>query len=394
MKLRKIMVIGMSAAMVLGMGGCGSKEVKPTSTSESEAPSKAEASTGDTIKVGLITPKTGQVAQYGIAVENASMLAVKEINEAGGINGKQIELISYDNKADATESINLFNRLVDNDKVVALIGPVISSTSLAVAPLAEEKGIPMITPTGTNLDITPDYDYVFRACYTDPYQGGIMAKFAAENLKAKKAAILFNTGDDYSTGLAVAFKETFEAAGGTITNYEGYTAEDKDFKAVLSNIKTNAPDVLFNPDYYNTVGLIAGQVKEAGLDTVMIGGDGWDDVQKEYGDVTEGYYFANHYASDDTDPIVQSFVQSYKDTYGDTPNALAALGYDATKIMIKAIEAANSEEGEAILEALKATDLDCVAGHVTFDAVGDPQKAVSILKIEGGKLKLETKISK
>ncbi|MDF2593932.1 MAG: Amino acid-binding protein [Clostridia bacterium] len=374
MKLRKVLAIGLTGMMALGLAGCGEK-----------AP--------DTIKLGLIVPKTGQVAQYGIAVENAATLAVEEVNAAGGINGKQVELISYDNKADATESINVFNRLVDNDKIVALVGPVISSTSLAVAPLAEEKKIPMISPTATNLAVTPDYSYVFRACYTDPYQGGTVAKFASENLGAKTAAILYNAGDDYSTGLAEAFKATFEAPGGTNTSYEGYTADDKDFKAVLTTIKEKQPEVLFNPDYYNTVGLIAGQVKEVGLDTIMLGGDGWDDVQKDYADVVDGYFFANHYATDDPDPIVQNFIKAYQDKYeGNTPNALGALGYDATKIMLDAIAKAGSTEGEKILAALQATDADAVAGHVTFDENGDPQKSVSMIKVEGGALKLEAKI--
>lgn len=347
----------------------------------------------DTVRLGLIVPKTGVVAAYGDAVEKAVNLAVAEINEAGGIDGKQVKLFTYDNKSDATESVNVFNRLVDNDKIVALVGPVISSTSLAVGPLAEAKKIPMISPTATNLTVTIGLDYVFRACFIDPYQGGTVAKFANENLGAKKAAILYNSGDDYSSGLAEAFKAQFEASGGTITDYEGYTSDDKDFKAVLTTIKENNPEVLFIPDYYNQVGLIASQVKEVGITATMLGGDGWDDVQKEYADVMEGSYFANHYSTTDPDPIVQNFISSYKAANEDaTPNALAALGYDAAKIMMAAIDAADSTDGAKILAALKATDLDAVAGHVKFDENGDPVKAISIIKIEGGELKLETKV--
>ena len=386
MTLKKIAAITLSTLMAIGTVGCGAKA--PSSEAGKEA-----ASGEGTIKIGLITPKTGAVAQYGLAVDNATALAVDEINKAGGINGRQIELISYDNKGDATESINLFNRLVDNDKIVALLGPVISSNALAIAPLADEKGIPMITPTGTNLDITPGYDYVFRACYTDPYQGGIMAKFASENLKVKKAAILYNTGDDYSVGLAKAFKETLEAAGGTITSYEGYTADDKDFKAVLTNIKAISPEVLFIPDYYNAVGLIAGQVKEVGLDTIMLGGDGWDGVQENYGEATEGSYFANHYAADDTADIVKNFVESYTKMFeGTRPNAFAALGYDATKILAAAIEKAGTEDKAAIKDAIAATDMECVTGHVTFDENGDPQKSVTVLKMKDGVSVLEAKV--
>lgn len=381
MKMKNMVAIVLGFMMSMSVVGCGTREVTSTDNNS------------DTIKIGLLTPKTGKVAQYGINVENAAKLAIDEVNAAGGINGKQVELIAYDNKGDATESINLFKRLVDNDKVVAVVGPVISSTALAVAPLAEEKGIPVITPTATNVDVTLDSDYMFRACFTDPYQGGIMSKFATENLKAQTAAILYNSGDDYSTGLAEAFKENFEAAGGIITDYEAYTEDEKDFKAVLTNMKANSPDVLYVPDYYNTVGLIAEQVKQVGLEVTMLGADGWDDVQKDYGSVTEGYYFTNHYAADDTDEIVQKFVTSYQDTYeGNTPNALGALSYDATKIMCHAIDEADSTDGEAIVKALSGTDMDCVAGHVTFDENGDPQKAVTILTIKDGKLVFETKV--
>lgn len=387
MKLKRIVPIALSTMMALSLAGCTQPDTNPGSDS-------GVAAESDTIKIGLITPKTGNVAQYGIAVDNGTALAVKEINEAGGINGKQIELIAYDNKGDATESINLFNRLVENDKIVALLGPVISATSLAVAPLAEEKGIPMITPTGTSLEITPDYSYVFRACFTDPYQGSVMAKFASENLEAKTAAILYNTDDDYSLGLAEAFKATFEAAGGTITNYEGHAGDAKDYKAVLTNIKTNAPDVLFNPDYYNTVGIIAGQVKEVGLETIMLGGDGWDGVEENYSEVIEGSYFGTHYTKNDPDEIVQKFVTSYGEMFeGQNPVGFAALGYDATKILAAAIEAAGSTDGEAIQKAIAATDMDAVTGHITFDENGDPRKSVTVLKAEGGKLVLDAKVS-
>lgn len=395
--MKKTLAIILSLVMlfsVLAFAGCKKEEAPEGTTPDATENETGGEEAGGEIKLGLIVPKTGQVAQYGVAVENAVKLAVDEVNAAGGINGQQVKLISYDNKADAAESINIFNRLVDQDEIVALVGPVISSTSLAVGPLAEEKGIPMISPTATNLNVTVGLDYVFRACYIDPYQGGTVAKFANENLGATKAAILYNSGDDYSTGLAEAFKATFEEAGGTVTDYEGYTADDKDFKAVLTKIKANGPEVLFVPDYYNTVGLIAGQVKEVGLEATMLGGDGWDDVQKEYAEVIEGNFFANHYAADDPAAIVQDFITAYKGAYnGETPNALAALGYDAAKIMMNAIQTAGSTDGEAIKDALKATDMDAVAGRITFDENGDPLKAISMIKIVGGELKLEAKVS-
>lgn len=370
-----MLVIALIATMLL-VTGCGEKESKDS---------------GDTIKIGLITPKTGKVAQYGIAVENAVKLAVDEYNANGGLLGKDIELISYDNKADQTESVTAFNRLANNDGIVALIGPVISSTSLTVGDIAQDEGIPMVTPTATNLDVTLGKDLVFRACYTDPYQGSTVGKFAISNLGAKKAAVLYNTDDDYSTGLAEAFVEAFEAEGGEVTNYEAYMTDDNDFKVVLTNVKANEPDVIFVPDYYNKVGLIATQVAELGIDATMLGGDGWDDVQKDYADVVEGFYFANHYAVDDPADVVQNFIAAYNDKYGETPNALGALGYDAALIMFEAIKSADSTDGEAIKEALQGTNLELVTGNVTFDDNGDTIKSISIIKIEDGELKLETK---
>lgn len=401
-KVLSLMLVIIMTGSVL-FTGCGQKDsgstgtddsakTEDTNTDDSNDAAGDTSAGGETIKIGLITPKTGQVAQYGIAVENAVNLAVKQYNEKGGILGKQIELISYDNKADATESINVFNKLADSDNIDVLVGPVISSTSLAVAPLAEDAGIPMISPTATNEDVTLGKGYVFRACYTDPYQGGTVGKFATDNLGAEKAAILYNTGDDYSTGLAEAFKEQFEGAGGTVTNYEGYTKDDKDFQVVLTNIKQEDPDVLFVPDYYNTVGLIAEQVEDVGLDTTMLGGDGWDGVQNDYADVVDGFSFANHYAIDDPSEVVQGFISAYKDQFGETPNALAALGYDAAAAAIEAIKAAGSTDKAAVLDAIKATDLDMVTGHIKFDENGDPVKSLSIIKIENGELKLETKV--
>jgi len=248
----------------------------------------------------------------------------------------------------------------------------------------------MISPTATNLAVTPDYEYVFRACYTDPYQGAMVAKFANENLMATKAAILYNAGDDYSSGLATAFEETFS---GELVAKEGYTAEDVDFRALLTSIKELGADVVFVPDYYNTIGLIATQAREVGLEAVLLGGDGWDAVQTEYGDVTEGYYFANHYSITDGSPLVQGFISDYTAAYGDTPNALAALGYDALMVMAAAIDHADSLEGADILASLKATDFDVVTGHITFDDNGDTKKEVAIIKIENGQLVLETKVS-
>ncbi len=372
MRGKKYVALFMMVALVLGaFAGC------------SGGGGTAEA---ETVKIGLIAPTTGQVAVYGQAVQNAVEMAVDEQNAAGGILGKQIELITYDNKGDATESVNAFNRLVDNDGIDAFIGAVISSTSLTVGPLAVEAGIPMITPTATNLDVTLVGDSVFRACYIDPYQGKVIGQFAASELGAKTASILFNTADDYSVGLADAFKAAFEAEGGTIVNFEGYNgATDKDFKAILTNVKAEAPDVMFLPDYYNTVGLIADQAKEVGVEATLLGGDGWDGVLGVSPESVEGGYFANHYAKDDPAENVQAFIAAYNESFGELPNALAALGYDAAEIMFAAIESAGSTDKAAVIDAIANTSIDGVTGHIVFDADGNPEKSISMITVKDGK---------
>lgn len=361
-----------------------------TGCKKEEAPPVDEAGP---IKIGLITPKSGPVAQYGLAVDKATALAVEMINKEGGLLGREVVLISYDSKGDVTESVSVFNKLLDSDKIDFLLGPVISSTSLGVGPLADAAKIPMITPTGTNLDITVGKDFVFRTCFTDPYQGGVVGKFAATNLEAKTATILTNTGSDYSVGLATAFKAEFEKNGGQVISEEGYTDSDKDFKVILTNIKQKNPDVIFIPDYYNQVGMIAEQAKEVGIDSVLLGGDGWDSVQIDYADVTEGSYFANHYATDDPSEVVQNFLTIYEEKYNEVPNSFAALGYDAALSAFAAIENAGTTEKVAVRDALAALDMPLVTGNIKFDENGDTIKGVSIIKIENGELKLDSKVS-
>lgn len=346
----------------------------------------------ENIKIGAILPNTGPVGIYGIAVENGFNLAVEEINEKGGIDGRKVELITYYNGADAEKSVNALNTLINKDHIVALLGPVLSFTSLAVGPLVEESHIPMITPSATNSMVTPDLDYVYRACYVTPYEANCLAKFASENLGAKNAAILYNKDDDYSVALAEAFKTYFTTLGGTISCYEGHESDNRDFSTSMKKIKEANPDVLFIPNYYNTVGIVAKQAKEMGIDAVMLGGDGWDDVHKEYADVMEGSYYANHFSFDDSRYLTQSFIKSYNVKYGEEPNILAALGYDAARIMLSAIDQADSTDPVKILNALNSQSFECVTGDLTFDQDGNPVKNVFIIKIEGGKLKLETQV--
>lgn len=346
----------------------------------------------DTIKFGMLGAQSGEIAIYGIAVRDGAQLAIDEINEAGGINGKQIELVPYDSEGDPTKALNLFNRLVDQDKIDALIGPTFSGESLTVGPVADEKKIPMLTPTATNVDVTKGLEFVQRACYLDPYQGAIVAQFASENLGATKAVIFKNVGNDYAVGLADAFEAAF---AGEVVSVEGYTNEDADFKAIITKIAALEPDVIFIPDYSQMTGLIATQIKEAGLEATLLGGDGWDGAQKDYADAVEGHYFANHYVATDEKAVVQDFVKGYEAKYGETPNALAALAYDAAKMMAAAIEEAGTTDGEKVQEVLAGASHDGVTGTIVFDEEGDAlNKEIVIIKVVGGELTLETKISK
>ncbi|MDK2866725.1 MAG: branched-chain amino acid transport system substrate-binding protein [Clostridiales bacterium] len=376
MKSRKLsFVLAMLLVLMAVLSGCASKT--------------EEASV---IKIGAMGPETGDYSMYGISVVNGAKLAAKEINAAGGINGAQIEIVDYDSKGDKTEAVNAYNRMRDQDGVVAVVGGTFSGTTLAVKEIAVGDNMPVLSPTATNGEVTLDAPNVFRACYTDPYQGATAAVFAAENLGAKKAAVLYNIEDPYSEGLAVAFNEKF-ASLGTVTNYEGYTKNDADFRAILTKIAAEDPDVIFLPDYIAKVGVILSQIQELGLTMVPIGGDGWDGIEADYADVAEGAYFANHYAKTDDAPIVQNFIKAYEAEYGSTPNALAALAYDSAYIMAEAIQRAGSTEAQAIIDELNKTDRDCVAGHVKFDPNGDPIKSISMIQIVGGEHKLVAKVS-
>jgi branched-chain amino acid transport system substrate-binding protein len=376
MKSRKLsFVLAMLLVLTAVLSGCASKT--------------EEASV---IKIGAMGPETGDYSMYGISVVNGAKLAAKEINAAGGINGAQVEIIDYDSKGDKTEAVNAYNRMRDQDGVVAVVGGTFSGTTLAIKEIAVGDNMPILSPTATNGEVTLNAPNVFRACYTDPYQGATAAVFAAENLGATKAAVLYNIEDPYSEGLAVAFNEKF-ATLGTVTNYEGYTKNDADFRAILTKIAAEDPDVIFLPDYIAKVGVILSQIQELGLTMVPIGGDGWDGIEADYADVAEGAYFANHYAKTDEADIVQNFIKAYEAEYGSTPNALAALAYDSTYIMAEAIQRAGSTEAQAIIDELNKTDRDCVAGHVKFDENGDPIKSISMIQIVNGEHKLVAKVS-
>lgn len=356
-------------------------------------------SNGGELKLGLIGPLTGPAAQFGLAVQNGINLYIKQLNAAGGIDGKQIDIIAYDDTHDPVESVNAYNRLVTSDEVLAILGPVTSGPTIAVAQESIADGTILVTPTATLPEITTYGDNIFRACFIDTVQGNTMAKFAKNDLSAKTSAVLFNADDSYSTGLRDSFTAMAEKLGITIVASEGYGANDVDFSAQLTNINSKNPDVLFLPYYYEKVYMIAQQAKAMGVSATLLGVDGSDGLLKIPGmdpAAVEGLYFSNHYSSESEDPILQQFLSDYNKEYGEKPNAFAALGYDAAKLLCEALKtaAANGVElkpGEELNSALKAalknTDLDCVTGHITFDANNNPVKKAVIIKIAGGEYK-------
>lgn len=351
------------------------------------------AASAESVKVGLIAPLTGEVAVYGNAVKEAVQLYIDDFNAAD--HPFDINLIIYDDKGDPTEAMNAYNKLVYQDDIAVLLGPVTSSPTFGVAEASVDDGIPALTPTATHPDVTTYGNNFFRACFEDPFQGGSMAKFASSELKATTAAIIYNNADAYSIGLRDAFMKTAEEVGLTVTTTEAYGASDIDFRAQLTNIIKTNPDVLFIPYYYNVTYMICSQARELGYTGTFLGVDGTDGVLAIEGadvSVFDGMYFANHYSADSDSPVTQAFIKEYTDKYGATPNALAALGYDGAMIVCDALERVNNDgvkiDGEssyeAIIEALRATEVDGVTGHITFDENNNPIKTLSIIQIKDG----------
>lgn len=348
---------------------------------------KKSTETGDEILVGEYGSLSGSEATFGISTSEGVNLAFAEKNKAGGIKGKKIKLITLDNQGKPEEARAAVQRLVTQDRVVAVIGEVASSRTLAAAPVAQQYKVPMITPSSTNPKVTEVGDYIFRVCFIDPFQGLVMAKFAHQEIKKQKVAILRDVKSDYSTGLADVFSAEFKKMGGEIVADESYQAGETDFKAQLTQIKGKKPEAIFVPGYYTEVGLIARQARQLGLTVPLLGGDGWDSEKlSELGqDAIKGSYFSNHYTTESTDPIVVDFIKKYREAYkGKTPDGLAALGYDAAKILIEAMERAPEMTPLAIRnEIAKTKDFVGVTGVISIDEKRNATKSAVVVQVDG-----------
>jgi branched-chain amino acid transport system substrate-binding protein len=348
------------------------------------------------VKIGFFGALTGPTATFAISGRNGSLLAAEEINRAGGVLGRPVELLSEDDRGEASEAASVVSKLITRDHVVALIGENTSSRSLAAAPIAQSYSIPMVSPTSTNVEVTKKGDYIFRVCFIDSYQGRVLSAFARKNLKAETAAMLIDSRSDYSVGLADAFRAAFTAAGGRVVGEAKYAEGDSDFSAQLTALGPLQADVLFVPGYYTDAGLIARQARSLGLKATLLGADGWDSPKLvEIGGASmEGAYLSNHYSVDDPAPAVRRFVDAYKAKYGAEPDSIAATSYDAMRLIADAITRAGSTEGPRIRDALAATkDFAGVTGRITMDADRNPIKPAVVLRVEGGRFRFADSIA-
>src|SRR6266851_1526024 len=349
------------------------------------------------IVVGEVGSMTGTEATFGTSSDRGIQLAVTETNSSGGIKGRQVQIIALDDEGKPEEAATAATRLIASEHVVALLGEVASTRSLFMAPKAQAAKVPMVSPSSTNPKVTKVGDYIFRACFIDPFQGYVMARFTHDNLKLAKAAILRDVRNDYSVGLAQNFTEAFTKTGGKIVANESFSTGDVDFKAQLTNIKTAHPDLLYVPAYYTDVGLISRQSREAGITVPLGGGDGWDS-EKLYeigGAALEGSYFSNHYSVEDPSPRIQEFVAKFKKAYGgQIPDSLAAQAYDAAGMLYDAMKRATDLTGPSIRDALAQTkNYRGVTGDITMDENRNASKPAVVLKIgKGGKYEFAARI--
>lgn len=341
-----------------------------------------------TIKIGGVAPLSGAVAVYGVECKKGIDLAVEEINAAGGIDGQMLEFVCEDDEGDPAKSVSAYKKLVTKDRTKLIIGSLTSGCTIAITSQAQANKVVQIAPAATAVAVTNAGDYIFRACFTDPFQGRVGGKFAADNLGAKKAAILYDIGNDYSVGLMENFEVEFKKQGGQIVAKESYATGEKDFNAIITKVKAANPDVVYLPDYYSTVALISKQLRAQGVSVPFVGPDGWDGLTEVAGDEVLNGYYSNHYAADSDSPVVQKFVKAFEAKYNEKPNSFATLGYDSMYMLKDAIVKAGTTDSTKVRDALALTDGDYVTGHIKFDEQRNPVKSAVMIKMtkENGKL--------
>ncbi|MEA3459670.1 MAG: ABC transporter substrate-binding protein [Chloroflexota bacterium] len=385
-KICTVVVVLTALSLIMGCKPAPTPTPKPKATPTPVPPTPTPPP--KPIKIALLAPLSGPVKVYGEGSKNAFMMAVEEWNAKGGILGRKIEPVIGDTKCDAKEATDVGNKVIFEDKVKFIVGALCSSASIPISEIAESSKVLQISHGSTNPQVTinPDgsnKEYVFRICYLDPFQGMVDARFARDDLGAKTAAALYDVGNDYVKGLAEYFKSAFEELGGKVVVFEAYTEADTDFSAILTKVAEAEPDILFLPDYYPKDNLIAAQAKEKGITATFLGTDGWaGELDME---LFEGGYHSNHYSPADPRPIVQDFITTYEEKFGEIPNAPAVLAYDAANVLFSAIEKAGSDDSTAVKDVLAKSKFESITGEISFDEHGDPIKKAAINKIEGGK---------
>jgi branched-chain amino acid transport system substrate-binding protein len=351
---------------------------------------------GGEIKVAVLAPLSGPVPTFGVMTRDGALQAIEEWNAKGGVLGKKIVPVVEDSQCTPDPAVNAANKVIDQDKVHYIVGEVCSKASIPISEIANGKKVVQISPTSTNPQVTvgtdgKTKDYIFRACFIDPFQGLVGAKFALNNLKAKNAFIMLDQSNDYVKGLAENFEKSFTDGGGKIVGKESYTAQDTDFSAILAKVAEAKPDIVYLPDYYNIVNLVTKQAKEKGITAPFMGGDGWDSSDLDKAAAAGGFY-TNHYSPEDTRPEVQTFVKNfgakYKDDKGQpkVPDALAALAYDATNLMLQGINDAGADNTDKVKDALVKMTFNGVSGKITFDQQHNPVKSATILEVTPDKI--------
>jgi branched-chain amino acid transport system substrate-binding protein len=392
MTLPHLRWVGLTAGVLLALlSSCKKPEAGPQ-------PGGSAAAKGESagLVLGHYASLTGNTAHFGQDTDKAVRLAVDEVNAAGGVLGKPVKVTTLDDRGDSAEAANAVTRLLDVEHVNALIGEVASSLSLAGGRVAQRRGIPMVSPSSTNPKVTQVGDFIFRVCFIDPFQGKAMANFGRTTLKLDNVAILRDVKNDYSIGLADAFKASFLAAGGKVVVEQSYSAGDTDFSAQVTAVKATNAQALYVPGYYSEVGAIARTARRLGVKLPLLGGDGWDapELFTIGGDALDGSYFSNHFAPEGATPRGKAFMAAFQKKYGTEPTGLGMLGYDAAAVLFDAVKRAGTTEPKALRDALaKTRDFDGVSGKITIDKDRNAEKSAAILKIAGGKAKFETTVA-
>ncbi|MCL2270093.1 MAG: ABC transporter substrate-binding protein [Treponema sp.] len=342
----------------------------------------------DTVSIGAIFPLSGGVAFYGNESRDGALLALEEINAGGGLLGRKLAMISEDDEGNAEKTVNAFTKLTSRDKVSIILGSSTSGPTQAISTLAQRNKVILISPSATNIDVTKAGDYIFRACFIDPFQGVVGADFAYQTLGNRRAAILYDAGADYNSGLAEAFRNQFKSLGGVVVADEAYQSGDVDFNAQVTRIRAANPDMVYLPNYYSDVSLQAKQLRDQGITCTLVGGDGWDDLINNAGDEVLNGFWSSGFASDTTDPKGVTFVRAFQSRFNRPASQFAALGYDTMMLVADGIKAANSFDTAAVKDAMAKINGSYITGNIRFDSSRNPIKGAAILEIvrKDGKL--------